>query len=482
MYRVSLPMIGFVAIWREAARLLASHGIAPDEVEWSSDQEAGLFAPTTLPDEAGALSPRISKEHLSLFSTVLCHCDPAAPALAYAALARHQGDRTALANPADPLTRRLEHLAKAVRRDIHKMHAFVRFREVPGTGPRRSFGAWFEPDHRILEAGTPFFAKRFADMDFTIATPQGIARFDADGLSFHPPTERPDLPDDASEALWAVYFENIFNPARIKLSAMRSEMPLKYWKNLPETRQIPRMLANAEERVRKMRDALPTQPPERAIRILDRLAPATSVLATSAPASEMPTPDMASARSEAASCRRCSLCEFATQTVWGDGDPAAPLMIVGEQPGDIEDLHGRPFVGPAGQLLREVMRDAQVGPAWMTNAVKHFKFLPRGKRRLHQSPNRGEIDHCRWWLDLERSIVAPRLTVALGASAAYALTGNSAALTKRRGRFETCHDGGSLLVSWHPSYILRLPDPRAAAAARAELLADLSQAAQFVAQ
>ncbi|HSP25408.1 MAG TPA: TIGR03915 family putative DNA repair protein, partial [Saliniramus sp.] len=342
MYRVSLPTLGFVAAWRDAARRLASHGIAPEDVEWSSDDEVGLFAATPLPDEAGPLSPKISKEHLSLFSTVLCHSDPAAPALAYAALARHQSDRTALANPADPLTRRLEHLAKAVRRDIHKMHAFVRFREVPGTGDRRSFGAWFEPDHRILEAGTPFFAKRFADMDFTIATPQGIARFDESGLSFHPPTERPDLPADASEALWGVYFANIFNPARIKLDAMRSEMPLKYWKNLPETRQIPEMLSKAEARVRAMRDALPTEPPERAVRILERLAPA----APQGEFADMNLPNMDAARTAAASCRRCSLCEFATQTVWGDGDPGAPLMIVGEQPGDAEDLQGHPFVGP----------------------------------------------------------------------------------------------------------------------------------------
>jgi uracil-DNA glycosylase len=476
MYRVTLPTLGFVAVWRDAARLLASHGVAPDDVDWrsDSDHDLGLFASTPLPSEAGALSPRISKEQLSLLSSVLCHSDPAAPALAYAALARHQSDRAALANPADPLTRRLENLAKAVRRDIHKMHAFVRFREVPGTGARRSFGAWFEPDHRILEAGSPFFARRFADMDFAIATPQGIARHDATGLSFHPPAERPDLPEDASETLWAVYFANIFNPARIKLAAMRAEMPLKYWKNLPETRQIPEMLSLAEQRVRAMRDALPTTPPERAERILGRLAAIPE-------SPDNVAPDMHAAKTAAASCRRCSLCEMATQTVWGDGDPGAPLMIVGEQPGDAEDLQGRPFVGPAGQLLREVMTQAGVGPVWMTNAVKHFKFATRGKRRLHQSPNRQEIEHCRWWLDLERRIVAPRLTVALGASAAYAVTGNATAMSARRGRIETCRDGGSVLVSWHPSYILRLPDPDAAVAARRELVGDLARAAQFIA-
>lgn len=127
------------------------------------------------------------------------------------------------------------------------------------------------------------------------------------------------------------------------------------------------------------------------------------------------------------------------------------------------------------------MEQARVGPAWMTNAVKHFKFVPRGKRRIHQNPNRTEISHCRWWLDQERSFVQPKLTVALGASAALSLTGNANPMGPRRGHIEHALDGGPVLISWHPSYILRLP-PEPAARAQAELTNDLKQAASFIAQ
>ncbi|SPH17473.1 hypothetical protein DEA8626_00996 [Defluviimonas aquaemixtae] len=463
MYRVTLPMLGFAPVWRDAARQLVSHAVAPDRIWWDRGEGGDLFEADPPPRTEGLTTVNAPSAFPKLADTVLCHSNAAAPALLYEALYRHQGDRGALANPADPLSRRLEMLAKTVRRDIHKMHAFVRFRELSGDGARRRFGAWFEPDHGILEAATQFFARRFADMDWTIATPQGVARFEGGALSFHAPAPRPDLPTDASEALWGTYFANIFNPARLHLKAMRSEMPVKYWRNLPETRLIPEMLAGAEARVAAMRAAMPTEAPARAERILERL---TTPEPEGAPAT------LDDARRAAAQCRRCGLCEAATQTVWGEGDPKAALMIVGEQPGDVEDLAGRPFVGPAGQLLRTVMKEAEVGRAWMTNAVKHFKFQPRGKRRLHQNPSRGEIEHCRWWLDLERRLIAPRLTVALGASAAYSLTSDDSPMRARRGRVETARDGGRVLLTWHPSYVLRLP-PKARPQARAELLADL---------
>lgn len=274
MFRVALPPFGFAQVWREAARRLASHGVDPAQVIWSRDEAGDLFggdAPPARPGPAVALVPA---EFPALAGLVLCHRDPQAPALLYRALMRHQRDRLALANPADPLTRQIGALAKSVRRDIHKMHAFVRFRECPPDGPRRRFGAWFEPDHLILEAATEFFARRFADMDWAIATPQGVARFTVGKLEFHPPAPAPDLPEDATEALWGTYFTSIFNPARVHLKAMRSQMPVKYWKNLPETRLIAPMLADAERRVKAMRDALPAQAPARAARILARQAAA----------------------------------------------------------------------------------------------------------------------------------------------------------------------------------------------------------------
>nr|WP_241651204.1 UdgX family uracil-DNA binding protein [Sinirhodobacter populi] len=189
---------------------------------------------------------------------------------------------------------------------------------------------------------------------------------------------------------------------------------------------------------------------------------------------------MGEAREAALQCRRCGLCEAATQTVWGEGLASARLMIVGEQPGDREDLEGRPFVGPAGQLLRVLMAEAQVdaGQVWLTNAVKHFKFAPRGKQRLHQNPDRQEILHCRWWLGLELSFIRPRMVLALGASAAFALTGNDAPLGPRRGQTETGLHGGQVLISWHPSGILRQTDTGTKMRRRAELTEDIAAAAR----
>ncbi|MCZ0961996.1 UdgX family uracil-DNA binding protein [Paracoccus benzoatiresistens] len=471
--RADLPRFGRFQAWREAARQLASNRVAAGDVTWADeDTPAELFGAHPMPP-AGPHPVTATKDFLSLAQTVASHSDPERWALLYAALMRLQEDRGFVANPADPLTDRLSRMAKSVRRDIHKMHAFVRFHELPGSGPRRSFGAWFEPEHPILEAATPFFARRFADMDWLIATPEGIARFDG-AISYAPPAPRPDFPADASHTLWHIYFANIFNPARIKTDAMRSEMPRKYWKNLPETALIPEMLADAPRRVQAMREAGATDAPAFAARVTARIRQIPD---------DRPPETLEAARDQAMRCTRCDLCHAATQTVWGEGDAAAPLMIVGEAPGDHEDLQGRPFVGPAGQLLRQTMAAAGLDPAqaWMTNAVKHFKFTPRGKRRIHQNPAAGEIRHCKWWLDLERQMIAPRLTVALGATAAFALTGNRLPLTPRRGGVETTLDGGPVLITWHPSLILRL-DPGPAAMAREQFAADLSQAARLAAE
>lgn len=177
-------------------------------------------------------------------------------------------------------------------------------------------------------------------------------------------------------------------------------------------------------------------------------------------------------------CQRCHLCETATQTVWGEGDPNAALMVVGEQPGDMEDLRGRPFVGPAGQILRAVIDDLRLDAdtLYLTNAVKHFKFKPTGKRRLHANPNRSEIQHCRWWLNLEIGMVRPKVIVALGKTALYSLTSNDAPLDGRRGLVEYADAGIPVIPTWHPSYVLRTRDSAAAEKVRSELREDLQNA------
>jgi len=169
--------------------------------------------------------------------------------------------------------------------------------------------------------------------------------------------------------------------------------------------------------------------------------------------------DLSHLREEAARCRRCSLWRNATQTVFGEGPAPARMMLVGEQPGDKEDRAGRPFVGPAGLILDQALEEAGIDRAkvYVTNAVKHFKNEPRGKRRLHKKPNAGEIEACRWWLDRELSLVRPRLTVALGASAASALMHRPVTIARVRAQpLESAL--GTLWITVHPSFLLRQPD------------------------
>jgi uracil-DNA glycosylase len=188
---------------------------------------------------------------------------------------------------------------------------------------------------------------------------------------------------------------------------------------------------------------------------------------------------LAGLATEESECRRCSLYRTATQAVPGEGGKTSRLMLVGEQPGDREDIEGRPFVGPAGRLLDQALADAGIERTkiFLTNAVKHFKFERRGKRRMHRRPDAGEIEVCRWWLDRERSIVKPRVVVALGATAARSLMGKAVTIRSVRGKPLPLEDGSKLFVTMHPSALLRMPDQAAKEAAYREFVRDLKQAA-----
>jgi uracil-DNA glycosylase len=180
-------------------------------------------------------------------------------------------------------------------------------------------------------------------------------------------------------------------------------------------------------------------------------------------------------RDAARTCTRCRLYANATQTVFGEGSRDAPLVFVGEQPGDKEDLQGRPFVGPAGKLFDACLEEAGLArdQAYVTNAVKHFKFEPRGKFRLHKKPNGGEIAACKWWLAGELKLLRPKVIVALGGTATQALTGNGQGILKRRGQVEQLEDGSPLFITVHPSSLLRLPDENMQVQARAHFVRDL---------
>lgn len=473
---------GDFAEWRNAARAFLQCAMPPEDMTWEAEISTARgfgFAEDTLPvPPASAPSVNVPPAFVELAQTVICHTDPQRFSLLYRLLWRIRENRNLLAITSDAdviLARKLE---KSVRRDSHKMKAFVRFKEVPMRDPqgvRRAFFAWFEPDHYIVARMAPFFRRRFSDMDWVIATPKGSAAWDGEHLTIeHQPAAKPEIRDDADE-LWRIYYANIFNPTRLKIKAMTAEMPKKYWKNLPEAALIPELIANAEAKVREMAERAASQPPAFHQRLQERLAEAAGA------ALEFQPGTLDALRAEARTCTLCDLHCKATQTVFGEGPPDASVMIVGEQPGDQEDLAGRPFVGPAGKLFNTVLSEIGLDrrALYLTNAVKHFKYEPRGKRRIHQKPNQSEIQQCRWWLTREIELVKPSLIVAMGATAYYALTDGREKLENVRGRFMPMSSGCTLFVTVHPSYLLRIPDEGRKLAEMERFSSDLTAVMRF---
>ena len=436
-YVVELPRPDDFDFWREQARSLLQCGVEPDKVAWIEPGASGdLFAvgERTLPvPPADAAQVRANKRFLSLAKNAALHSDPERFSLLYRLLWRIQRNPRMMEDKADPDVRQLEELDKAVRRDSHKMHAFVRFREVETEEDTR-YVAWFEPDHHIVRANAGFFMRRFANMHWSILTPRGSLHWDGEVMREGPPASREDAPaGDPTEELWRKYYASIFNPARLKVGAMLKEMPRKYWKNMPEAELIPELIAGAQGREAQMVASGTLEFDER--------------------------PDSLEGIDKAIhACRKCPIGELDNTAVMGEGPRDARLMIVGEQPGDQEDQRGRPFVGPAGQLLDRHLEKAGIdrSATYVTNAVKHFKYQMRGKRRIHQSPGAKEIDTCRFWLEGERDLVKPKVVLAMGASAARAMIGKTVSISKVRGEPMELEDGSELWVTAHPSYLLRL--------------------------
>ena len=462
--------------WRDAARRLALGNVPPDDVVWSVQAPDDLFAEAgeDAPSQAPAGTFNVPRALVELAQTVIQAREPARFGLLYRLLWRaHGGERHVLDQVTDPEVQRAHRLAQAVRRDTHKMRAFVRFREVADAEGTR-YVAWFEPDHYIVEANASFFVRRFATMTWSILTPYRSAHWNGEELSFTAGASRADVPDDDRlEAYWRAYFSSIFNPARLKIGAMTSEMPRKYWRNLPEAAAIPELIRGAAARVANMVETPVISPPKPA-RVPAAAAPPTL--------EHLPDTPLRRAALEAAGCRACKLWEPATQTVFGEGPADARLMFVGEQPGDQEDLAGRPFVGPAGQIFNTALAEAGIdrNTAYVTNAVKHFKFEPRGKRRIHAKPDSGDIEACKFWLELERREVRPAITVLLGASAARAVLGRVVTISRERSRPIPLDGNGQALVTVHPSYLLRLPDEESKRREYANFVADLRRAAALL--
>jgi probable DNA metabolism protein len=456
--------------WREAARAALREGYRPEEIDLEDAlSPQSLELSLDMPDRPGGTpitTPHVSKRFLEEASIAAAHRSPARWNLLYRVLYRSQQNRDLLRIETDSDVAGMLQLASQVRRDLHKMHAFVRFRKVslPESEEPEHFVAWHQPDHYIVKLAAPFFAERFSVMRWTILTPYLSVSWDPaeKKMNYSPGVPREAAPaEDELETLWRTYYTSIYNPARLNLTAMRSEMPVRYWKNLPEISTVPGLIRQSTERVATMvseqqekASAATWVPPQHTIDAIGKALPA---------------------------CKGCELYKHATQAVGGKGPAIARILAVGEQPGDQEDVRGEPFVGPAGKLLDQVLKELGINRAdmYVTNAVKHFKFEQRGKLRLHQNPRMSEITACRPWLLAEIDAVKPKVVLCLGASAAKALFGGTFALMKDRGKVLSTLYAEQVIATLHPSALLRARDEETREQMLALFKADLMLAARL---
>ena len=331
--------------WRKIARDLMLEGTPSGEINWNQEAQS-LFSFADIENKTAAPSEKPEKKRLSL--SVPPEFIELAKSVSYA---RYE-DRWSLLyrilfrlryeNPnllkiaVDPDVQKAESLQKSVRHDIHKMHAFVRFKKDVVDG-EEVYIAWHRPEHLIVRPGTPFFARRFGDRHWSIFTPDESAHWNLKELSFGPGMQQSEFTatDDWDE-VWKTYYKSIFNPARIKIKMMKSEMAPKYWSSMPETSLIQNLVREAPLRLQNMIEN------QNRAAIVDRQLNLTEL------------------KSAAQNCTACPLFSKATQTVFGVGPEDAEIMIVGEQPGDQEDLAGLPFAGPAGAILDEALANAGI--------------------------------------------------------------------------------------------------------------------------
>ena len=454
---------------------LVDAGVDPLAVRWPAqegvqeslfDGDAGRLTPPATARTNGGLQSRrrrwrqLPAGFIELARLVAMHADPDRFTLLHQMAAQLAEAPQRWQDTLDPRRLQLQRMASEVRRDIHKMHAFVRFRRLTDAQGERHV-AWFEPRHAVVRAAAPFFVRRFAAMHWSILTPHLSLDWDLQTLQSGPGAPRSMAPAaDDGEALWIAYYRSIFNPARLNPAAMRREMPRHYWANLPEAESISTLIREAPARSARMQaeasEAARRLPQSRSGKPLPMEAAPRAVPASASP----PSDSTARLRDLAARARHCSDCPLArpaTQTVWGEGSVDATLMLVGEQPGDQEDLAGRPFVGPAGQLLHQAI-DSLAWPRqalYLTNAVKHFRFEPRGKRRIHKTPGQREMMACQQWLEAEIALVQPQAIIALGSTAASALLGTAVRVADAAGSWQLRTDGIPVWVVHHPAAILR---------------------------
>jgi probable DNA metabolism protein len=422
--RVALDSETDWAGWRRATRALVLADVAPDQVRWSVGGDGDAQ-----PEGSGSFN--VSRSLVSLASLAIQAREPERFDLLYRLVWHANAGATDEAE-----LRQTQRLALAVRAEAHRMRTHVRFQPVED-GNRTRYLGWYAPAHYVLEANAQLIARRFRDLAFSIVTPDGAAHWDGTELRFSTGGVQV-ADDDALHAWW---------------HAHRAQPNARIGTSVPEAEAL---------------DEAPRSP--------DRPALGPVLLQPAA------DPDLREAEVAAGGCRRCHLYEAATQVVFGEGPAHARILFVGEQPGDHEDIIGRPFVGPAGQIMDRAMEEAGIDrrTVYITNAVKHFKFEPRGKRRIHKTPEAPEIQACRFWLDVELVRLRPKLVVAMGGTAARALLGRAVTITRERGRPIELPDGQKAFVTVHPSFLLRVPDEDAKAREYRAFVADLRKVVELV--
>ncbi len=451
--------------WREAARTMLQQKIEPSDLEWHiKGSNAGLlwgleeFDWKALIGKPSKSVLNVSRKFLEMAETVSYHRDPEKWQLLYSLIYRMTYENPKLLDLSiDEQVSRFYAMEHQVRRDAHKAKAFVRFRKLEGEGGD-VYVAWHEPEHPILPYVAPFFKERFNVLDWTILTPDASVRWNGQELEWGPGCAQENGPQgDTLEDLWGCYYKSIFNPARVKIKAMKAEMPKKYWHSMPETRLIEELLFESDERVDAMIRAAPPS-------ALDYVPETRSI-------SEL--------RLALPACRACDLCSKATQGVFGVGVENSRLMLVGEQPGDVEDQQGVPFVGPAGEVLSEAMRRAGISreQLYMTNSVKAFKHRKEGKRRIHEKPTPREVGTCKPWLQAEMAAVNPSVVLCLGLTAALAVLGQSVRLMDVKSKVIDIGVNRKAIVTHHPAHILRIQDEEEKRMAMDDLVHALTLAA-----
>jgi probable DNA metabolism protein len=450
--------------WHRQARALLADDVPPREILWS---ETGAEQPmlgdlaVAQPHSAAARSSRFSvpRRFVELAREAAQHASPDRWNLFYRVLYRLvHGERALLNDALDADARALEALVKAVRHDAERMKAFVRFRAIGPQGAEH-FVAWHRPDHDVAPLVAGHFARRYPNMQWSIFTPQSSVHWDGRALRRDAGVPASAIPkedsDRAAEALWRTYYAAAFNPARANPGKLSRDMPARFRATLPEAPLIPGMLADAAVRTDELR--------RRSGGVTARrLVPATS--------------DLEALRQAASACKGCELYRHATQTVFGEGPASASVVLLGEQPGDSEDVQGHPFVGPAGALLDRALETAGIPRAdvYVTNAVKHFAWEPRGKRRIHRTPRLSEMRACRPWMEAELAAITPEWIVCLGGTAARSLLGPQARVNALRGRVLTGHSWApNIVVTLHPAAVLRADGEEAQRAAFEGMVGDL---------